>query len=72
MIGISERQIKRTQRVVGLENIQRAIPIILTLHDESLQVLDNGTPIVPIHKVSDFILNWEVAPEIKVISKQSG
>ena len=72
MIGISERQIKRAQRIVGLENIQLAIPMILTLHDESLHVLENGTPIVPIHKVSDFILNWEVAPEIKVISKQSG
>lgn len=71
MIGISERQIKRAQRIIGLENIQRAIPIILTLHDEFLQVLENGTPIVPIHKISDFVLNWEVAPEIKVISKET-
>ena len=71
MNRISERQIKRARRIVQLENIQKVIPVILTLHDESLQILENGTPIVPIQKISDFVLNWEASPQIKVIKRES-
>jgi Holliday junction resolvase-like predicted endonuclease len=70
MQKISERQIKRAQRVVQLENIQNVTPVILTLHDESLHILENGTPIVPIQKISDFVLNWESDRRIKVIFKR--
>jgi len=69
MQKISERQIKRAQRIVQQENVQKVIPVILTLHDESLYILENGTPIVPIQKISDFILNFESDLRIKVISK---
>ncbi len=71
MLEISERQIERAQRVIQLEDIRKAIPVILTLHDEFLQILENGTPIVPIQKISDFILNWEVAQDIRVISERT-
>ncbi|MGA2874896.1 MAG: restriction endonuclease [Nitrososphaerales archaeon] len=69
MQKISEIQIKRAQRIVQQENVQKVIPVILTLHDESLYILENGTPIVPIQKISDFILNFESDLRIKVISK---
>ena len=69
MQKISERQIKRAQRVVQEEDIQKVIPVILTLHDESLHILENGTAIVPIQKISDFVLNWESDRRIRVIFK---
>jgi len=71
MIEISERQISRARRIALLEGFEMVVPLILTLHDESLHILENGIPIVPIQEISDFILNWEVAPEIRVLSKQS-
>jgi Holliday junction resolvase-like predicted endonuclease len=69
MHKVSERQLERARRVVRLESIQKVIPVVITLHDEFLQVLEDGTPIVPIQKISDFVLNWEADPRIRVISK---
>ena len=63
MLEISRRQIARAKRLIDIREVDRIVPIVITLHDESLYVLDNGVPIVPIHKISDFILNWEQGME---------
>ena len=70
MLAISNRQMVRASRLVG-ERSMRVIPLVVTLHDESLRILENGVPIVPIHKISDFILNWEnSSDDISVLSPQ--
>lgn len=59
MISISERQIRRTKRLLEDGFSHRMIPMVLTWHDEHVHILENGVPVVPIHKISDFIMNWE-------------
>jgi len=72
MLEISRRQIARAKRLIDIREVDRIVPIVITLHDESLYVLDNGVPIVPIHKISDFILNWEQGMEnILVLASSS-
>lgn len=58
MFSISEKQIDRCKKLVALEITRNLVPLILTLHDERLLVLENGVAIVPVQKISDFILNW--------------
>lgn len=60
MLRISSRQIIRAKRLLAERNHNEIIPIIVTLHDESLQILENGVPIVPIHSISSFLLEWEI------------
>jgi hypothetical protein len=59
MIRVSEKQIIRTKRVAELGMFQHLVPAVLTWRDESLYILENRVPIVPIHRLSDFILNWD-------------
>jgi hypothetical protein len=59
MSQVADRQISRCRSLLRTKNLDTVTPVILTLHDEQLLVLDNGVPIVPIHKVSDFLLNWD-------------
>ncbi|MHB8568423.1 MAG: restriction endonuclease [Nitrososphaerales archaeon] len=59
MLRIGSLQVKRSKRVFELEGFKKVIPVILTLHDEMLHVLESGVAIVPIQKISDFVLNWE-------------
>jgi hypothetical protein len=59
MTRIGERQAKRAKRIASDGWHRKVMPMILTLRDESLFVLENGVPVVPIHRLSDFILNWE-------------
>jgi Holliday junction resolvase-like predicted endonuclease len=61
MSSVGERQIIRARRLAEENGVQMVIPVIVTLHDERLQVLENGVPIVPVYKISDFVLNWENA-----------
>ena len=61
MLGISERQLKRCSRLVERIGIARVIPLVVTLRDESLRILENGVAVVPVHRLSDFILNWEAS-----------
>jgi len=63
MLDVSRRQIVRAKRLVDLHDNSKVIPLIVTLHDETLHILENGIPIVPIHKISDFVLNWEEAKD---------
>ncbi|MDG6998042.1 MAG: restriction endonuclease [Nitrososphaerota archaeon] len=68
MLGISERQLKRCSRLAERVGIERVIPLVVTLREEALRILENGVAVVPIHRLSDFILNWEEASDqIRVI-----
>lgn len=72
MLGISNRQLTRAKRLLEEGNDRRVIPVVVTLRDESLYILENGVPVVPIHRISDFILNWENAlGEIVVLHSES-
>ena len=68
MLRIGDRQILRSKRLLGHRGLSRVVPVILTWHDELLGVLDNGVPIVPIHRLTDFVMNWESASQILVLS----
>lgn len=71
MLGVSERQLKRCTRLAEKVGISKAIPLVVTLRDESLRILENGVAIVPIHRLSDFILNWEEASDqLRVIEPE--
>ncbi len=70
MLGVADRQLGRSMRLLQEEKID-VIPVIVTLHDESLHILGNGVPVVPIHKISDFVLNWEESRnEIEVLMQR--
>ncbi len=59
MARVAERQVKRCRSLLKPLHDKQIIPVVLTLHEESLQVLENGVSIVPIQKLPDFIQNWE-------------
>ena len=71
MKGISERQLERARRLAQSQDIPRIIPLVVTLRDESLQILENGIPVVPVCRLSDFILNWDQANDQIAIVKTS-
>ena len=50
---IVKKQIERVKRYVADENVS-ALPVIVTLHQEEIQFVDN-VPIVPIMKLSSFL-----------------
>ena len=50
---IVKKQIERVKRYVADENMS-ALPVIVTLHQEEIQFVDN-VPIVPIMKLSSFL-----------------
>ncbi|MHB1908980.1 MAG: restriction endonuclease [Nitrososphaerales archaeon] len=70
MLSISNKQIDRCRKVVSLGLVEKLIPVVLTLHDECLLVLENGVPIVPIQKISDFVLNWDSSCVIEITNKE--
>lgn len=73
MLRVSKRQIIRAKRLLAEGNHDKIIPIIVTLHDECLRILENGVPVVPIHSISNFILDWENARnEITILSNEEG
>lgn len=59
MTRVGERQIRRAERVASEGKFRRVMPLILTMRDESLFILESGVPVVPIRRLADFILNWE-------------
>ena len=69
MLNVGERQIARSRRLLELGTIDRVIPVILTLHDEMLHILEDGVAIVPVHKLSDFIMNWESSRDHLLVLK---
>ncbi|MDG6997564.1 MAG: restriction endonuclease [Nitrososphaerota archaeon] len=68
MLRIGDRQITRSMRLLGFQGVSKVIPVVLTWHDELIGVLENGVPIVPIHRLTDFVMNWESADQILVLS----
>jgi Holliday junction resolvase-like predicted endonuclease len=71
MQRVGERQIVRSLRL--LESFTKVIPLVLTWHDEMLHVLENGVPVVPVHRLADFLLNWESSKDdILVLERTSG
>jgi Holliday junction resolvase-like predicted endonuclease len=69
MLAIAQKQIKRCERLLENIGVETIVPVILTWHDEQLQVLENGVAVVPIRKISDFFLNWDSSGVIKIIKK---
>ncbi len=71
MVALAKKQIERTKKLVQKGQASNVVPIILTLHDEFLTVLENGVAVVPVHKLSDFILNWDSSEKkVKVIKSR--
>ncbi len=70
MLALAEKQVKRCKSLVRTGRANNVIPVILTLHDEFLAVLENGVAIVPVHKISDFILNWDSSDKVRVIKNR--
>jgi hypothetical protein len=69
MLGIAQKQIKRCERLLLTSQVKRVVPVILTWHDEQLQVLENGVAVVPIQKISDFLLNWDSSGIVRAVKK---
>ncbi len=67
MNKIGEKQIARCKTYLQNSSCSKIVPVILTWHDENLHILNSGVPIVPINKISDFVLNWESSP-LKICS----
>ncbi len=63
MRAIAEKQIARTRYALREEKLEQLVPMLVTLRDENLLILDKGVPVVPISKLSDFALNWEAHGE---------
>jgi Holliday junction resolvase-like predicted endonuclease len=66
MERVAARQVERSRRLT--DDYYRVIPVVLTWRDEMLEILESGVPVVPIHKLEDFLLNWESDERILVIS----
>jgi len=69
MTPISNRQLIRAKRLAAEGQFRKVVPLILTWRDESLFILENGVPVVPIHRLSDFVLNWEQTDEPILVLK---
>lgn len=72
MLIAAGKQIERSKRILYKEELDQVVPMVITWREESVRVLENGVPIVPICKLSDFILNFEASGErILVIDRPS-
>ena len=67
MLGFSRKQAARAQRLLkGDRKITLAVPVIMTLHTESVKVAC-GVPVVPVHKFKSFVMEVKgFLPEIYV------
>jgi hypothetical protein len=60
MVRVSQEQVRRCRQLLRKERkLDSVVPLVLTWRDESLYVLENGVPIVPIARLSSFLLEWE-------------
>lgn len=65
--GYAKKQAVRTERLAKQEKITQAVPVILTLHAESVKFV-GGIPIVPMSQFRSFVIDVEgFLPEIYVI-----
>ncbi len=67
MSGFSRKQAARAERLLkGDRRITMAVPVIMTLHTESVKVA-GGVPVVPVHKFKTFVMDVKgFLPEIYV------
>lgn len=67
MSGFSRKQAARAERLLkGDRRITMAVPVIMTLHAESVKVA-GGVPVVPVHKFKTFVMDVKgFLPEIYV------
>lgn len=65
--NFSKRQAARAERLLGHDGkISKAVPVIMTLHAESI-VFAGGVPVVPVHKFRSFVIDVKgFLPEIYV------
>jgi hypothetical protein len=65
--NFSKRQAARAERLLGHDGkISQAVPVIMTLHAESV-VFAGGVPVVPVHKFRSFVIDVKgFLPEIYV------
>ena len=72
MLRVAKNQVHRADRIAADGVFRKLVPMILTWRDESLFILENGVPIVPIHRLADFVLNWDCpGSEILVLEGES-
>ncbi len=71
--NFSQKQAIRAERLIKYEKtISQVVPVMLTLHAESLTVIDS-VPLVPIHKFRSFIMDVKgFLPKIYVASASGG
>ncbi len=70
MLRVGEKQIERCNHLLSRRNLEMRtiIPVILTWHDEGLEILENGVPVVPIQRLGSFLLDWEsFSKQLKVL-----
>jgi hypothetical protein len=61
MLRVARMQLHRADRMAEDGLFGKLVPMILTWRDEAIFVLENGVPVVPIHRLTDFMLNWDRA-----------
>ncbi len=69
MLRVAKKQLSRADRMAENGVFGRLVPMILTWRDEAIFVLENGVPVVPIHRLTDFVLNWDRADSHVLVLK---
>ncbi len=67
MLGVAQKQIERAKRLMLQDELEEVVPLIVTWREETVRILENGVPIVPISKLADFILNFGTTERMIVI-----
>jgi Holliday junction resolvase-like predicted endonuclease len=71
MLRVAKEQLRRANRMAEDGLFDKLVPMILTWRDEAIFVLENGVPVVPIHRLTDFMLNWDRADsEVLVLESE--
>jgi hypothetical protein len=67
-LSYSRRQAARAERLIKHDGtIEQAVPVILTLHAESVKFVSGGIPVVPIAQFRSFVMDVKgFLPEIYV------
>jgi hypothetical protein len=64
--GFAEKQVARARRLIKPGVITQAVPVVMTLHSESV-MFSGGVPVVPVHKFRSFVTDVKAfLPEIYV------
>ncbi|HKW05565.1 MAG TPA: restriction endonuclease, partial [Nitrososphaerales archaeon] len=59
MLNLSKDQIERVNRLLTREEFREICPLIVTWREEPVTILDTGVAVVPVAKLSDFLLNFD-------------